>query len=94
MLLLTEPTTSGSRRVAAGLKTEDIAENSIGSPAAVPVPYQVIDQQGSSMLFYSYYAIVMKLMTNMSFQVLDVSRVNSKLIIKSLDIFLLCFCRR
>lgn len=42
MLLLTEPTASGSRKVAAGLKTEVIAENSIGSPAAVPVPCQAI----------------------------------------------------
>ena len=58
MLLLTEPTISGSRDVAAGLKTEAIAESSIGSPAAVPVPYQAIHQRGSLALSYANHAIV------------------------------------
>ena len=39
MQLLTEPTTSGFTVSREGPNTALIAENSIGSPAAVPVPY-------------------------------------------------------
>ena len=42
MLLLTEPTPRALRGVTAVSKTEVIAENSIGSPAAVPVPCQTV----------------------------------------------------